>query len=107
MRDDYNNPNFNAYANQGFKGANLTSSGGDYLINQAQNPTYELHISRIPPGKCVQNFRMVLNSDPLISITSLVYLKIKGSLWCIQCAGLDLASRHYILNFCLVILLPF
>ena len=81
MRDDYNNPNFNAYANQGFKGGNLKSSGGDYLINQAQNPTYELHISRIPPGMCVQNFRMVLNSDPLISITSLVYLKIKGSLW--------------------------
>ena len=54
MRDDYNNPDFNAYANQGFKGGNLKSSGGDHMINQAQKPTWELHVSRIPPGLCVQ-----------------------------------------------------
>ena len=48
MLDDYNDPEFNSYTSQGFKTTKSSKSGG--LIDRAQNPTYELHISRIPIG---------------------------------------------------------
>ena len=48
MRDDYNDPEFNSYSSQGFKPTKSSKSGG--LIDRAQNPTFELHVSRIPIG---------------------------------------------------------
>merc|ERR1712110_1196893 len=54
MLDDYNDPEFNSYTSQGFKTTKSSKSGG--LIDRAQNPTYELHISRIPRSyQCHRN----------------------------------------------------
>ena len=73
MLDDYNDPEFNSYTSQGFKTTKSSKSGG--LIDRAQNPTYELHISRIPIGNFFYIFLLfVLLFSKYIKYHSLFWL---------------------------------